>query len=89
MFCKASSSGGGSHRWAFPFFHILHQDPPPSVLDQLAHFWVLTPHSLHLDHSLLCLCLLWHLAVPLAKDLFQALLCLLIASWLLGIPSLA
>ena len=28
------------------------------VLEPLDYFWVLTPHCLHLDHNLLCLCLL-------------------------------
>ena len=89
MFPQASSSGGGFHHGKFPFLHVLHQDLPPFVFEHLAQLWVLTPHSLHPDRSLLCLCLLWHLAVPPAESLFQEPLHFFVMTWMLGISSLA
>ena len=86
---KASSSGGGSVHREYPCLRILHQDQPAFHLEQLIQLWVLNPHSLHLDFSLLCLHLLWHLAGPPAGGLFQALLHLPIVAWMLGILSLA
>ena len=83
---KASSSGGGSHHGESSFLHILLQDQPPFLLEWLAQLKVLNPHSLHPDHSLLCLCLQWHLTGPLAEGLCQALLHLLVLTWLLASP---
>ena len=89
-FLGTSYSGRKSHLKVTPFLHALHQDPPLSLPEWLAHSPVLTTHSLCPDHSLLCLCLLLHLAAPFTKGhwhLTQALLHLLAVTMALGILS--
>ena len=75
--------------WGISMFAYSASGSTSFHLEWMAKLWVLNPHSLHLDCSLLCLCLLWCLTGPLAEGLVQALLHLLVVAWMLGIPSLA
>ena len=86
MLPNTLSFAGGSLLWEFQFLHILHQDQLHFVLEHLAWFWVLTLHSLCLGWTLIWLCILQHLFVLPAKDVFQALWHLLSEAWVLGFP---